>query len=340
MSMINIKEIAKLAGVSPATVSRVVNGKNYVKQDIRDRVMALVEEHGYVADSAARSMVLKRNFTVGIVLPEAFNMFQRELFSTIERCLEASGYRTLFFFVKWEPESESKCLRRLKAEKLDGIIMIHEVTDPAFYEYLATVPAPVVLCTFAREDRFPSVRVDEDAASQAATRHLIGLGHRNIGLISGTHFSFGAQRAAGYRAALEAAGIPVDEERIVLVPSYSPEEGRAGMHELMARGRNLTAVFAATDELAIGAVRALYEVGLTVPGDLSIVGIDDLEISAFLTPGLTTVRQPIVDMGRKTAEVMSRLIAGQTHPEPPAVFGHRLIVRESSRALGASATGS
>jgi LacI family transcriptional regulator len=334
----NIKDIAKLAGVSPATVSRVINEKNCVKQEIRDRVLALVHETGYVPDSAARSMVLKRNFTVGIVLPEAFNMFQRQLFSTIERFLEEFGYRSLFFFVKWEPESESKCLRRIKAEKLDGIIMIHEVSDPGFYEYLAEAPAPVVLCTFDREVYgFPAVHVDEDAAAQAATRHLIGLGHRNIGLISGAHFTFGAARAAGYRTALESSGIAVDEDRIILVPSYGPEEGRAAMHELMARGKNLTALFAATDELAIGAVRALYEVGLTVPGDLSIVGIDDLDISSYLTPGLTTVRQPIFDMGRRTAQIMSALIAGE-QPEPgPTIFGHRLVVRESSRALGSSA---
>jgi LacI family transcriptional regulator len=338
--MMNIKDIAKLAGVSPSTVSRVINEKSYVKQEIRDKVMALVQETGYVPDNAARSMVLKRNFTVGIVLPETFNMFQRQLFSTIERYLEDFGYRTLFFFVKWEPESESKCLRRLKSEKLDGIIMIHEVTDPEFYEYLAGSPAPVVLCTFDREGYdFPAVHVNEDAASQAATKHLIGLGHRNIGLISGSQFTFGAQRAAGYRSALEAAGIPVDEERIILVPTYSPEEGRAGMHELLARGRNLTAVFAATDELAIGAIRALYEVGLNAPGDLSIIGIDDLDISAYLSPGLTTVRQPILEMGRMTAEVISGLIAGEDCQNHPLVFGHRLIVRESSRALSGGSNG-
>jgi LacI family transcriptional regulator len=336
--MMSIKDIARLAGVSPSTVSRVVNEKSYVKPEIRERVLALVKENGYVPDNAARSMVLKRTFTVGIVIPDTFNMFQRQLFSTIERYLEGLGYRTLFFFVKWEPESEFKCLRRLKSEKLDGIIMIHEVTEPDFYEYLSQAPAPVVLCTFARDaTKLPSVHVDEETASRAATMHLVSLGHRNIGLISGMHFSFGAQRVAGYRAALEASRIPVDEERIILVPSYSPEDGRAGMHELLSRGRNLTAVFAATDELAIGAIRALYEVGLKVPSDISIVGFDDIDISAYLSPGLTTVRQPILEMGRKTAELMSELIAGATAGPGPTVFGHQLIVRESSRAVQAKA---
>jgi LacI family transcriptional regulator len=336
--MMSIKDIAKLAGVSPSTVSRVVNEKNYVKPEIRARVLALVKETGYVPDAAARSMVLKRTFTVGIVIPDTFNMFQRQLFSTIERFLEGFGYRTLFFFVKWEPESESKCLRRLKAEKLDGIIMIHEVSDPDFYGYLAQGSVPVVLCTFARDGfGFPSVHVDEELATRAAMNHLIDLGHRSIGLISGKHFSFGSQRVAGYRAALSSANIPIEEARIILVPSYSPEDGRAGMRELLSRNKRLTAVFAATDELAIGAARALYEVGLAVPGDISIVGFDDIDISAYLSPGLTTVRQPIVEMGKKTAELMSGLIAGETEEMGSIIFNHQLIVRESSRDLKAGA---
>jgi LacI family transcriptional regulator len=192
----------------------------------------------------------------------------------------------------------------------------------------------VVLCTFARDEYgFPSVHVDEEAASMAAMQHLIGLGHRRIGLISGTHFSFGSQRAVGYRAALRAAGLPVEEDRVVLVGSYSPEDGRAGMEQLLSRDLGLTAVFAATDELAIGAIRALYEAGIRVPEDISMVGVDDIDISAYLSPGLSTVRQPIVDMGRQTAELMSRLIAGEAKGISPTVFGHQFVRRESTRAI-------
>ncbi|HTX73321.1 MAG TPA: LacI family DNA-binding transcriptional regulator [Rectinemataceae bacterium] len=332
--MISIKDLAKLVGVSPSTISRAVNGKKYVKPEIRDRILELVKETGYVPNNAARSMVLKRTFTVGIVIPDTFNMFQRQLFSTIERSLEGFGYRTMFFFVKWEPESELKCLRRLKAEKLDGIIMLHEVTHPSFYEYLEEGSVPVVLCTFARAaSTIPSVHVDEEAGARAATAHLIELGHRRIGLISGAHFSFGAQRTSGYRAALEAAGISFDENRIVLAPSYTPEAGQAGMRTLLDRAGSLTAVFAVTDELAIGAVRTLYERGLSVPRDVSVVGFDDIDITPYLSPALSTVRQPIYDMGRRAAEVMSRQIAGERQAQNTNVFGFELVVRESSAAL-------
>ncbi|MEI6874476.1 MAG: LacI family DNA-binding transcriptional regulator [Spirochaetota bacterium] len=331
--MTSIKDIAKMAGVSASTVSRAINNKQYVKPDIRDKIMALVKKTGYVPDGAARSMVLGRTFTVGIVIPDTFNMFQRQLFSTIEHCLEGHGYRTSFFFVKWEPESESRCLMRLKAQKLDGVIMMHEVGEPEFYDYLAASGMPVVLCTFERpETGLPSIHVAEEEAAKAATRHLISLGHRNIGLISGQHFSFGTQRAAGYRSALEGAGISAVSALSVLVPSYSADDGRAGMRSLLSRKTTPTAVFAATDELAIGAIRALHEAGLKVPDDVSVIGFDDIDISDYLVPALTTVSQPIHDMGRTTAEMMSDLISGEDRKRGVAPFGHRLVIRESCAA--------
>lgn len=329
--MMSIKDIAKLAGVSPSTVSRVINQKKYVKSELRERIMAVVQETGYVPSHAARSMVLKRSFTVGIVIPYAFNMFQRQLFAIIERQLETHGYHTLFFFAKWDPELELQCLRRLKSENLDGVIMLHEVIHPDFYAYIAHAPMPVVLCTFDRGNlACPSVHVNEEAAARDATEHLIGLGHRRIGFIAGSHFSFGAQRAAGYRMALEAAGIPYDESLVAAVPSYIAEDGLAGMRELLKRKPGLSAVFASTDELAIGAIRALYEAGSRVPDDVSVVGFDDIDVSAYLSPGLTTVAQPIEEIGRKTAEVMSRLISGEAYGDLSAIFGHKLVVRESS----------
>jgi LacI family transcriptional regulator len=333
--MVSIKDIARLAGVSASTVSRVINKRQYIRPELRERILALVEETGYVPNNAARSMVLKRTFTVGIVIPDSFNMFQRQLFSTIERNLEGFGYRTSFFFVKWEPESELACLRRLKGEKLDGIIMIHEVGHAEFYDYLRGSSLPVVLCTFNRDELdFPSIHVDEEDGARAATRHLIELGHRRIGLLSGSHFSFAAQRAVGYRAALEAAGIAFAEDIVVRAPSYSAEVGREGMRSLLSRESGLTAVFAETDELAIGAIRAAYEDGLAVPRDLSVVGFDDIDISAFLSPGLTTVRQPIPEMGRRTAELMSALIAGERTEPGGSAFGYELVVRESTAAPG------
>ena len=160
-------------------------------------ILRLIDETGYVPNKAARSMVLKRSFTVGIVLPDTFNMFQRQLFSIIERHLESFGYHTLFFFVKFEDQSEEACLARLKAEKLDGVIMLHEIKNPVFYEYIAKTGLPAVTATF-HYPGISAIHVNEEQASRDAVNHLISLGHRRIMMISGDGFTFGRQRAEGF----------------------------------------------------------------------------------------------------------------------------------------------
>jgi len=232
--MINIKEIARRAGISPSTVSRVVNGKNYVNSKKRAQILSLIRETGYVPNRAAQSMVLKRNFTVGIIIPDTFNMFQRQLFSIIERRLESFGYHTLFFFVGFDGQSEDACLTRMKAEKPDGVIMLHEIRNPLFYEYIDSSGLPVITTTFHYQG-INAIHVNEEQAASDAVNHLIGLGHRRIMMISGEGFSFGRQREDGFFQALGEAGISPDKNRVILVSQYTPEFGMYGMKELLLR---------------------------------------------------------------------------------------------------------
>ena len=335
--MISIKDIARLAEVSPSTVSRVLNDKEYVKTAIREKVMRIVAETGYVQNHVARSMVLQRTFTVGIVIPDTFNMFQRQLFAVIEHHLEQRGYRTMFFFVTWSPESEESCLRKMRSESLDGIIMLHEVRNPAIYKFLHDYSKPVVLCTFGKEGyAFPAVHVDEMHAAETAVECLAAAGHERIGLIAGAHFRFSTLRSEGYRSVLKKHGIQPLESWAVTVPTCTLEAGKAGMHTLLKRKDGLTAVFAVTDELAIGALRALSEAGLTVPGDMSIVGFDDIEISAFSTPSLTTIAQPIHDMGERTAVLICDIIAKGKGDNSQIILPFRLVQRESVKPNGDS----
>lgn len=328
--MTSIKDIARLAGVSPSTVSRVINNREYVREEIRRKVMVIVKEKGYVQNHIARSMVLRRTFTVGIVIPDTFNMFQRQLFATIEHYLEQQGYRTMFIFVTWSAESEAACLRKLKSESLDGIIMMYDVRNPSIYEYLNEYSGPVVLCTFGSEDfGFPAIHVDESEAAEAAVSHLMEKGHRRIGLIAGAQFRFSVQRAEGYRRAFRRYGVEAKDEWRVTVPAYSLEDGRLGMEKLLGQDGGITAVFAMTDELAIGAMRTLHEAGLKIPGDVSVIGFDDIDISAYTIPALTTIRQPIHEMGERTASLICDLIAEGKADRAPIVLSHRLIERES-----------
>ncbi|MDR1419765.1 MAG: LacI family transcriptional regulator [Treponema sp.] len=329
--MVNIKDIARRVGMSPSTVSRVINGKNHVNAFKRERILSVIEETGYVPNNAARSMVLKRSFTVGIVIPDAFNMFQRQLFSIIERYLDSFGYHTVFFFAKFDGSGEKELLARIQSERPDGIIMLHEIREGDFYSCLAGVKLPVVTATFYR-DAVPSIHVNETEAAFDGVTHLINLGHRRISVISGSECSFGRQRVEGFFRALEQAGIPRDESQVILVGNYTAEFGMYGMRELLLRNGDFTAVFAVTDELAIGAIRALEDAGLDVPGDISVVGFDDIDISGFLMPRLTTIRQPLGELGEKTALALHRAVNGGGAAKD-IVLPHKLIIRESTRAL-------
>ena len=332
--MTSIKDIARLAGVSPSTVSRVLNEREYVRAEVRERVLDIVREQGYVQNHVARSMVLRRSFTIGVVIPYSFNMFQRQLFASMEFFLEQHGYKTQFFFLRWSDASEQAFLRRLKSETLDGIIFIHELDNPSIYRYIQERDLPVALCTFEKQEfGFPAVHIEEEASAELAVEYLIQRGHRNIGLITGEHFSFGRQREDGYKRALAAHGLPYMPECAVRVSAYNPEAGRTGMLTLLQRKKPLTAVFAVTDELAIGAIKALSESGLKVPEDISVIGLDDIDISAFTTPGLTTVRQPIFEMGKKSADLVCEWIAHGRMQGRAELFTATIVERESVRTL-------
>ncbi|MDR2632663.1 MAG: LacI family transcriptional regulator [Treponema sp.] len=327
--MVSIKDIAKQAGMSPATVSRVLNGKNNVNPEKRDQILKIIAETGYVPNKAARSMVLQRSFTVGIIINDTFNMFQRQLFSFIERRLESFGYHTLFFFMQFDGASEEACLARLKSESLDGIIMIHEMKNPQFYAYALEMKLPIVAATFSTQG-VPSIHVNEEQAAFDAVSHLISLGHRNICMISGDGFSFGKQRAEGFFQAHEAVGLERNESLLIQVPYYTIEFGMYGMREFLLRDRDFSAIFAATDELAIGALRVLRDEGLRVPEDISVVGFDDIEIADYLIPRLTTIRQPLDEIGEQTALTLHRLINGCRGIGADMILPYKLIIREST----------
>jgi LacI family transcriptional regulator len=173
--------------------------------------------------------------------------------------------------------------------------------------------------------------VNEEQAAMDAVNHLIGLGHRRIMMISGDGFTFGRQRAEGFFQAMEAADIPWEESRVVFVRHYTPEFGMYGMRELLLRSRDFTALFAATDELAIGAIRALQDEGIRVPHDVSVVGFDDIDIANYMIPRLTTIRQPLKETGEQTALALHRSITGSggTFVEEQ-ILPHKLIIRGSA----------
>jgi len=332
--MANIKEVAKLAGVSVSTVSRVFNRQSYVKAETRARILAAIEATGYVPNRAAREMVAKHTTTVGIVMPETFNNFQRQIFSIVAHQLEEHAYHTSFYYASTEEEGELKCLNRIKADRLNGIIILHELSQPGFKEYLSAQNIPTVLATF-REPSWdaPAIHISEEEAAAVAVRHLINGGHRNIAVIAGRQFSFSAQRLVGYMNALTEADIELDERNIAYSDAYSMQSGYEAARRLGKQSNSFTAVFAITDELAIGAIRHFQDQGLKIPEDISVVGFDNIELSSFITPRLTTIAQPIEEMGNLAVELLHSMITGEEKPSADILLPFTLIERESTAHL-------
>jgi LacI family transcriptional regulator len=333
--MASLKDIAQQVGVSTSTVSRVVNGKKYINSEKRAQILKLIEEIGYIPNKAARNMAMRRSFTIGIVIPDTFNVFQRQLFSIVERHLNSFGYHTTLFLVKFDSSSEKECVDRLKSEQIDGVIMLHELKSPVFYEYIAKISLPIVstLCNF---DKLPTIKINDRQAASEAVEHLISLGHRKINLLCGSGLSFGYQRIEGYYDALAAAGIDRDEYRVICVKQYNSEFGAYGMRELLLRGKDFTAVFAASDELAMGAIRILKDEGIRVPEDVSVVGFDNIESSNYFIPRLTTIHQPIDEIGERAALSLHRRITNGAITDPEIIIPHKLIIRESTKARGSA----
>ncbi len=309
--MVSIKDIAKLAKVSVSTVSRVLNEQEHVSIEKRTRVLQAIKQTGYVPNRAARDMVSKRTTTIGVVMPETFNMFQRQLFAIVAHHLEQFSYYPSFYFSPTDLQGERACLNKLKADRLDGIIILHEIMLGEFKTYLEENAIPTVLATFSRKDWMAtSITISEEDAAQTAVSHLIALGHRDIAFIGGEKSSFAPARLAGYKMALEQAGIGYDEQKVVLARTYTMEAGAEAARLLLERDLPFTALFAITDELALGAMRALGDGGLRVPDDVSVVGFDDIELASYSLPRLTTIRQPIVEMGQMAVALLYSLLTG------------------------------
>jgi LacI family transcriptional regulator len=257
-------------------------------------------------------------------------MYQRQLFTIIERHLSSFGYYTPFFFVKLDGSGESECLKRIKDEEIAGIIMIHDIQDKNFYDYLESAHIPVIATNF--NQKISCVRPDDRKAAYDAVKHLINIGHTKINMLSGELYNYEAHRLEGYLDALDESGIVREESRIAYVHRYTADAGKNGMKELLLRSPDFSAVFVASDDIAVGAMRAMLDQRLRIPEDVSIVGFDDIEMADYTNPQLTTIHQPMQEIGEQAAVHLHHFITGEEKPPLDLVLPHRLVIRESTCA--------
>ncbi|MER5435372.1 LacI family DNA-binding transcriptional regulator [Streptomyces sp. NPDC002588] len=329
---VTITEIARRAGVSVPTVSRVVNGRSDVSPRTRARVEELLREHGYRKRPAAPSPA--RAALLDLVFNDLDSPWAVEIIRGVEEVAHAAGAGTVVSAIHGRSGDAREWMRNLRARASDGVILVTSALEPTLHEQLRILGVPLVVVdpTGSPALDTPTVGAANWSGGLAATEHLLSLGHRRIGLIAGpSRLLCSRARHDGYRAALEAAGLAVDET-LVVPGDFHPESGFTGCNALLDLPEPPTALFAASDQMALGAIEALRRRGLRVPEDMSVVGFDDLPEVRWSAPPLTTVRQPLADMGKLAARTALRLARGERPDSPRVELGTELVVRSSTAA--------
>lgn len=324
-----MSDVAQLAGVSHQTVSRVLHDSPAVRPETRERVLAAMKELDYRPNSAARALVTGRTRTLGVISFDTTLYGPASAILGIERAAHDAGYFIIIVSLRsLTPESVLDALGRLRDRGVDGIVVIAPQETAA--DALRDLPpgVPVVAAEAGPGDAIPVAEVDQLQGARLATQHLLDLGHATVHHIAGpTDFMEAVQRVEGWRATLQDAGITPPEP---LIGDWSASCGyELGQHLL--EQHQPTAVFAANDPMALGLLRAIHERGLDAPGDISVVGFDDVPEAAFYTPPLTSVRQDFDEMGRRSLALLLDHIATGAPPSG-VVVAPELVVRHSTAA--------
>lgn len=338
---VTIRDVALHAGVSPATVSRVLNKPELVETETKERVRAAMEALDFHPSAMARSLSIQRTHTIGLVVPGITDFFFSEIYAGIERASRDHGMKVLLYDAQHDHHRALEAFGFLKQHGVDGIIFTSKLVTDDYNPVLMRVGLPVVLVLTQASGKMqlPAYKVDEVKAEFDAVAHLVSRGHQRIGIIAANLDDevTGTQRYQGYRQAVSHYGLPFDDS-FVEVGNYRFMDGYTAMQRLLSRQEKnqLTAVVTVSDEMAVGAMRCLYDNGLRVPDDISVVGFDDLRIAAMTTPRLTTVRQPFFEIGEKAINHLMALIeepASTVQQQGIYYLPHHVVERESVRTI-------
>jgi DNA-binding LacI/PurR family transcriptional regulator len=328
-----MSDVAVRAGVSHQTVSRVINGHPHVAAATRERVQRAIEELGYRPNTAARALVTGSTRTLGLVTSHINQYGPAKTLLGLEQAARAAGYSLSVAILDEDSEGAMReAVDRFVAQSVDAVVALS--TYGQAVEALArfVAPVPLIAVQVGHDPARPTVWVDQEVGAALATRHLLQLGHRTVQHVTGPQDSLEARgRMLGWRRELVAAGAPVPG---VLYGNWWPSSGHAAGRELAARlraglpGDPVTAVFVANDQMALGVLNALHDEGLSVPGDISVVGFDDVPEAAYYTPPLTTVRQDFAELGRRGVQLVLARLRGEEFSAEPVM--PQLVVRGST----------
>lgn len=327
----HIRDVAKAAGVSVATVSKVLNGYTTVNEKTKERVLQFVKELQFRPNSAARALVGRRSMTIGIFLTTSLaHPFFTQILSGMEQSLKSKGY-DLIYLAQLSWSKEYSFVRHCQSRNVEGVVVFgYQHDDMNIGELIESGIPTLFIDLDVREGRSGYISSDNKDAVQRTVQYLSGLNHRRISFLSGTEDDYvSRQRLEGYRLGIMGIGIPYRDDYVVY-GDFTREAGYRDMKQLLSHLQPPTAVICCSDMSAIGAIEAIEDAGLTVPGHISVVGFDDIELASHVRPALTTVRQDRITIGKKAIELLDELITDESCPPPEVIVPTELIIRDSS----------
>ena len=330
--MPTIRDVAKRAGVAPITVSRVINNSGPVSPETRARVEAAIAELHYVPNTLARSLRFKETHTLALILTDIINPFWTTVARGVEDTASMRGFSVIVCNTDDSAEKQARYVDLVLQKQVDGVILVPLPEAPEIVTSIQRQRVPVVLLDAPMPDaQVDVVRADSQEAGYQLVRYLLDLGHRRIAMLAGpqNHFT-SKERVAGYRRAMEEAGLA--DAVSIYYDSYNRQGGYRSTQRLLASGSLPTALVAANNFIAVGAIVALREAGLSVPQDVSLACVDDIPVAAMIDPFLTVAAQPAYDIGQKATQLLLARLAGEAPPEPQEiVLPVEIIVRKSCR---------
>ncbi len=328
-----IYDVAREAGVSMATVSRVVNGNPNVKPSTRKKVLDAIERLGYRPNAVARGLASKKTTTVGVIIPDISSIFFAELARGIEDIATMYKYNIILCNSDQNKEKEIDLIDTLLEKQVDGILFMGSVITEDHVEQFKRSPVPVVLAaTIDEKKEIPSVNIDHQQAAFDAVTKLIESGNNRIGIVTGSLEDpmNGYQKFSGYKKALENNGIPFNQE-LVAVGDYKYTDGMEAAQHFLTLEKPPTAIFVATDEMALGVIHGLQDKGVRVPEDVEVIGFNNTRLAVMVRPTLTTVVQPMYDIGAVSMRLLTKYMNKEEVEDAIVVLPHRLEVRDSTK---------
>ncbi|MGI6109947.1 MAG: LacI family DNA-binding transcriptional regulator [Eubacteriaceae bacterium] len=327
---VKIVDVAREANVSVATVSRVVNNIPLVNEETKERVLEAIKKTGYKPNAIARSLKIQRTDTLGIMIPDISNPLYTEMVRGVEDICSIYNYNIILSNTDFSSEQEQKSLDVLIEKQCDGIIYIGKNLTEEFQETLKTAPSEVVLgCVMDEKGELSSVLIDNENAAYDLTKKAIDSGYRNFAVFSDREDGFVARkRLDGIKRALDEAGIAIDPD-LVMHGNINVKGGHSMMTKLLETGKDVDIAMCLNDQVAIGAIRAAQDAGKRVPEDIAVTGFNDYWISEWISPKITTVSQPMYDIGAIAARMLIKMCQSDEKESKTITVPYEIVIRES-----------